>query len=887
MGLHEFLRREFASELVKRVDQSGDKNIGSANGQAPVSASQLLSTLAPVALVAIIWLAVFMVARPKFGWNYSPRASSWMLKSDEHSEPLPNGIFAWFSHFWAIPDTLVLQRSSLDAYFFLRFLKMSVIICLVGAAITWPVLFPVNATGGGISQQLDILTFANCASNWRYYAHVGCAWLFFGFILILITRESIYYINLRQAYLMNPAYASKLPARTVLYTAVPAEFLDETKLRNMLGSHVKRVWFPTDTDDLDDLVKERTKAGMKLEGAETKLIMAANGERLKAGQHSHQNGETDAEVAHGETSAERWITPKQRPTHRLGLLGLIGKKVESIPWARSEIERLDPIIAEEQARHRSGSAKKEGAVFVEFDSLSEAQAAFQSLTHHQMMKMAPRYTGMHPREVIWKNLKIKGPARFLRKTITLSIVVATVVYWSVPVAFVGALSNIRSLIGDYLPWLSFLLKIPTPIFGVVQGLLPVVLLALLMSLLPPFLRWMAKLGGAPTTADVEYTVSNYFFAFQVVQVFLVTTLTSAAAGAVSQIISNPSSAISLLRTSIPKSNNFYLSYIILQGLGVFSGTLAAVSGLVVRPLLAKFLGKTPRSKFIKWNNLKAMKYGTVFPVYTGLLVIAIVYAPIAPLVTGLSALGLFLFYFAYRYNILYVYTTGPDTKGLLYPRALQQLFVGLYLAEICLVALIAVALGSNVKAGIGPLILGILLVIVTALYHISLNAALAPLLAYLPKSLDAEERLAANILHKNGSIDEKNDLEGVDSTILAPKHPRPNMLTKFLKPHIYCDYATMRRLMPKTEVNPDEEEINPALANDAYLAPGVWNELPRLIVPRDPTGISGQEVRESGKVVPITDAGATLDEKNKMVLDNEKMHELYFKEKVQAMGYEL
>jgi hypothetical protein len=113
------------------------------------------------------------------------------------------------------------------------------------------------------------------------------------------------------------------------------------------------------------------------------------------------------------------------------------------------------------------------------------------------------------------------------------------------------------------------------------------------------------------------------------------------------------------------------------------------------------------------------------------------------------------------------------------------------------------------------------------------------------------------------------------------------MLTKFLKPHIYCDYATMRRLMPDVEVNPDEEEIDPSLAQDAYLAPSVWNVLPRLIVPRDPAGISGQEVRESGKVVPITDAGATLDEKNKMVLDNEKMHELYFKEKEQQMGYDL
>jgi hypothetical protein len=884
-ALHDFVRFEFVHELIKRVDQSDDKNIGSATTTKPVSASQLLSTLAPVALVAAAWLGLFFFARPRYGWNYSPRASSHLLKSHEQSKPLPGGIFAWFRDFWAIPDTYVLQHSSLDAYFFLRLLKMTVVICLVGVAITWPVLFPVYATGGVGKTQLDVITYANVASTWRYFATVGCAWLFFSFILVLITRESIYYINLRQAYLLNPAYARKLPARTVLFTAVPESYLNEARLREMLGPSVKRVWFPTDTDDLDDLVKERTKAAMTLEGAETKLIMAANEERMKAGQHN-SNG-TDVETGHGEDTADRWVAPKNRPTHKTGLLGLIGKKVESIPWCRSEIQRLDPLVAEEQAKHRAGDAKKRNAVFVEFTSLTEAQAAYQSLTHHEVLKMAPRYTGMHPREVIWSNLRIKGPEKFIRTTITITIVVATVIYWSVPVAAIGAISNIKNLTGTYLPWLNFLNKIPPVIFGVVQGLLPVVLLAVLMSLLPPFLRWMAKLGGAPTTADVEYTLSNYFFAFQVVQVFLVTTLSSAASGSATTILKDPSKATSILSESIPLANNFYLSYIILQGLGVFSGTLAGISGLVVRPLLARFLGSTPRKLFLRWNSLTAMSYGAVYPIYLNLCVIAIAYSVIAPLVTGFSAIGLFLFYFAYRYNVLYVYTTGPDTKGLLYPRALQQLFVGLYIAEICLVGLLATSTGKNFKGALGPLILSILLLVFTALYHVALNSAISPLLKYLPKSLDAEEKKAAKIISHDGELDGKNgvDMEPVSSVVLAPKHAKPSMLTKFLKPHIYCDYATMRRLIP-TEVNPDED-IDPALANDAYLTPSVWNEVPRLIIPRDPVGMSGVEVVESGKIVPMTDAGAVLDEKNKMVLDEPKMAELYFAEKEQKMGYEI
>ena len=58
-----------------------------------------------------------------------------------------------------IPDTYVLQHNSLDGYFLLRLLKVVVVICFVGCCITWPVLFPINATGGGGKRQLDQLTF--------------------------------------------------------------------------------------------------------------------------------------------------------------------------------------------------------------------------------------------------------------------------------------------------------------------------------------------------------------------------------------------------------------------------------------------------------------------------------------------------------------------------------------------------------------------------------------------------------------------------------------------------------------------------------------------------------------------------------------------------------
>lgn len=132
---------------------------------------------------------------------------------------------------------------------------------------------------------------------------------------------------------------------------------------------------------------------------------------------------------------------------------------------------------------------------------------------------------------------------------------------------------------------------------------------------------MARLGGAPTYSDAEYTLQNYFFAFQVVQVFLVATLGSAASSAVQAIIRNPASITSLLSTAIPKASNFYLSYFVLQGLGVFSSMLVGIAGLFITPLLVWILGSTPRKIFLQWNKLAGVGWGQVFPIMTNLLVI--------------------------------------------------------------------------------------------------------------------------------------------------------------------------------------------------------------------------------------------------------------------------
>jgi hypothetical protein len=117
-----------------------------------------------------------------------------------------------------------------------------------------------------------------------------------------------------------------------------------------------------------------------------------------------------------------------------------------------------------------------------------------------------------------------------------------------------------------------------------------------------------------------FTQNAYFF-FQVVQVFLVVTLGSAASSVAEQLAHNPSSITSLLARKLPLASNFYISYFILQGLTISSGVVSQVIGFFIFSLLYRFVAKTPRSIYTRCTSLSAIAWGSVVPVFSNIAVI--------------------------------------------------------------------------------------------------------------------------------------------------------------------------------------------------------------------------------------------------------------------------
>lgn len=456
------------------------------------SVSGMVSTLVPTALLALAFVSAFLIFRSKFRRVYAPRTYLDHI-GPQRQTPAPSpGMFGWIKDFRNLKDEFILDHQSIDGYLFVRFFKVIIAVCFVGCLITWPVLFPVNATGHGGKEQLDLLSMSNVAQQPpvnvnRYYAHAIMSCIFICVILVVVARESFYVVNLRQAYRRSPWGASRLSSRTILFTNVPKE-MTQASLFDMFPG-VKHAWVASNTKELDDLVEDRDKTAAKFEAAEVQLSTDANANRMKAAKNKKHFVANDVE------DGSKWINPKKRPTHRLKFL--IGKKVDSIEYGRSHLAELIPKITQEQDKHWNGQAELVGAVFLEFDTQQHAQDAWQMMQNRKTRpnkSIKARQLGVLPEEIVWGNLRIKPAEHMARFAAATAFITVMIIFFAIPVAFVGLISNINFL-AERFSWLQWILSIPKVILGVVTGLLPSVMLAVLMALVPIVCRLMAKLAG--------------------------------------------------------------------------------------------------------------------------------------------------------------------------------------------------------------------------------------------------------------------------------------------------------------------------------------------------------------------------------------------------------
>ncbi|KAI1768486.1 DUF221-domain-containing protein [Hypoxylon sp. FL1150] len=858
---------DFQSIMGSSSEANGGLEVMDAKPKGSASLAAVVSAFVPTWVTGLIFIAIFVAIRRWYPNIYAPRTYMGTIPEKDRTPPSSRAYFSWVHTMRKVPDKFMLYHQSLDAYLYLRFLRTIIFICSVGCCITWPILMPVNATGGGSSTEIDKIGIGNVRKKGHFYAHAIIAWVFFSFVMFTVARERLWLVGLRQAWTLSKPVSKSLSSRTVLFLSAPRDALEEGNMHRFFGDGAVRIWPVTKTEALESLVSSRKSKIEQLEAVEMSLIRKANKEgRRRAKNIQLQDGNFDYEAL--PDAVKKSIRPRHKPK-----VSPLSGKVDSIEWLRKKIREEEAEIEDARRSYEIRDTNGAAAVFVEYSTCAEAQRACQQVATSELLALNPRYTGVKPNEVIWKNLTIPPARRISEEGTAIAIVIATIIFWSIPSGLIGLISNI-SYLAENFEWLSFLRNLPEPVMGLLSGLIPPLATSYLSKIVPNIFRNIFKAFGSPTNTAAELKVQKWYYVFQVTQVFLVTAVFSGAAAVSKELmerIKNPTSVPELLATQLPKASNFYLTYFIIQGTTSAADNLLNYSDLLTYLFYDYFIDKTPREKFTRYTSMKGIAWGKLFPKFANFAIIAIAYSCIAPLVMGFALIGLSLYYFSYRYNLLFVIQPKIDTKGQAYTLALQQLLTGVYIAELSLLGLF------GLRRATGPSILAAVLFLVTVLYNALLNKYLSPLENFLPADLAAlsereDDESAPLLSAEEGRAQPQSHIQRLGQQAHVPPSVAQHVvdpIARFFEPRFSASYQAMREWLQDGNDAFDNAEDIPEYSDDqikkAYLNPALTSQTPLIWLAKDPMGVSSREVEENeGLGLKATDQGAWLDEKGRV-----------------------
>ncbi|KFY21427.1 hypothetical protein V493_07411 [Pseudogymnoascus sp. VKM F-4281 (FW-2241)] len=551
----------------------------------------------------------------------------------------------------------------------------------------------------------------------------------------------------------------------------------------------------------------------------------------------------------------KYIEKTDRSTHRIPRFGIsflpyvcpwLNKKVDTIYWCREELARLNVEIEYDQ--HHSDNLRTANSAFIQFNKQIAAHMAAQAVSHHTLMYMAQRLVEVSPTDVIWDNISIKWWESWLRTGIVFAVVAC----------MCGAENTLKH----------------------VAGILPAIVLAILKVLPPIIFYQLATLQGNRTGSLRELSVQNYYFFFLFVQVFLVVSVSNGTFATLART-GSVTTVPALMAQNLPKASNYFFSYMIIQALSTSASHLLQVATLIMWFLMPKFMDNTARKRWTRNTSLSTVKWGAYFPTYTNFACITIIYSTIAPLIMVFAIITFTVLWIANRYCMLYVYNYAEDTGGLLYPRAINQTFVGLYFMEVCLIGLFLLVRDSENNTPCLPqALIMIVVMIMTALFQILLDRSFGPLYKHLPVTLEDDAVLRDEAFERAQAGGTIEDVEFKSAVFAAAKSPRnpstatsgdPDKRGGGRRKDVEAQKSMSEALFSghRDEIEDLRPMERDALVSIAFQHEALRATRPNVWLPQCDLGVSDQEVHRTKEFckgnVWITNKGTALDSRLRVI----------------------
>lgn len=268
-----------------------------------------------------------------------------------------------------------------------------------------------------------------------------------------------------------------------------------------------------------------------------------------------------------------------------------------------------------------------------------------------------------------------------------------------------------------------------------------------------------------------------YFTFQIINVFLVTTIAGSVIDCVKDIYSDPASTFSLLGSSLPKMGGFFMNYMLVKaftGLGIELIRLPAMCVWGLKQLFTSNVTPRDRRAIPFFGALRNIDVPGWFPsakIYAQdmlLFVVSATYSCIAPL-TLVAGLCYFAgAAFVYKHQLLFVYVPICETGGKWWPKMARCFVVALLFAQCTMVGMMIL------KEAFAQVYFLVVIIGVTSSYYWYVESLYGPLANQLP--LD----MAASMDHEQGVLEADGELD----LLGADDYAQPSLRAEIVKPDI-------------------------------------------------------------------------------------------------------
>ncbi|KAF6743962.1 hypothetical protein DFP72DRAFT_931006, partial [Ephemerocybe angulata] len=703
------------------------------------------------ATIGLFSFLVFSYCRTRWPLLFAPRTK---LKGfSPHEAHAHQAFFGWIMPTIRTSEFTVLQIVGLDAAVLLNFFKMSFYLFSVCSIFSITILMPLNwkhnkeiddddgdwpGEGDDWPLKLARRAFEPPAGNhtkppdWldlisdaNSYLTVHLAFTYLFTILALYFTYKNYRRFIRSRQLFSLELVHSIPARTVLVSNIPRHLQGERTLAEYFENMemaVESVTICRDVGSLKLLLDKRTAALLALERAWTDYVGNPSVLEEYDPDGSGVPFLVDTDVEGGGATQSRFVVPhRPRPTIRPGWFR---RKVDALEYLEAEFKKADEMVKE---RRRKGKFRAAGSAFVTFEKMSSAQIAVQ-VAHAPNPYQLTTCPAPEPRDIVWSNMAPSTNSIRARDVLVLGMMGLLLFTWVFPISALASLLSYNE-IKRAMPWLGRLIDSNEQIRAVVQNSLPSVAMITLNALLPFMLEALTYLQGYRARSWVEFSLLKKYFLFLLINVVFIFLLASTYWQLMRDLAESPAKVPEKLAGALQagRAKHFFLSYVILQGLGIMPLQLLNLGVIIPRAFSLMFFTRTPRD-FAELNAPPMINYGVVYPQAILMFVITLLYSVWHPPIVIFGAIYFGVGYVVYKYKLLFVFYKPYESQGQAWPITFIRLIWGVIIFLLFMIGIFGLRKYYILSSLLVPLLVG------TVLWSWYVDASLRPLSKFVSLS---------------------------------------------------------------------------------------------------------------------------------------------------------